>query len=432
MLDRRNLLKVALAAPAGAAVAWPAHASTPAPAPTPTRPSVPTVVGRGDAPAALAKFDHVMKSFMLRRAITAGQLAIARKGKLVFARGYTGTTPWSSAPPVTPTSVFRIASAGKHITAAAILRLEQEGRLKLSDPITKHLALTPMPGKTADPRLAKVTLWRLMQHLAGWDRAVSGDPLWNDHTIARTLGTSLPIDHDDIMRFMTGRPLDFDPGTKMVYCNYGYMLLGRVIEKVSGLSYEDYVTRTFLRPLKITRMRLGGSLRSEALPGEVAYTSKLTNKSVVDNSGAVVPYPYGGFNMPNQDANGGWVASAVDLVRFERIFDLPTTTNLLSSTAISRAFAKPETGVPSNGAWYGGGWYVRTKNGGLNTWHTGSMPGTFTLVVRRYDGVTFAAFFNRRQEAGDPGFDEIDPLLYDTVSAVKTWPNIDLSAKYFR
>ena len=164
---------------------------------------------------------------------------------------------------------------------------------------------------------------RLMQHLGGWDRDVSKDQLWLDHTISAALDVPLPIGHDDIIRYATARPLDHAPGTKMVYSNYGYLLLGRIIEKVSGQPYETYIKTKLLQPLGITRMRLGESLRSEAATGEVRYESQYTNKTVLDTSGTTVPYPYGGFNMPNQDANGGWLASAVDLVRWTLAFDRP-------------------------------------------------------------------------------------------------------------
>ncbi|NUP33575.1 MAG: beta-lactamase family protein, partial [Streptomycetaceae bacterium] len=281
----------------------------------------------------------------------------------------------------------------------------------------------------ADPRLAKVTVWRLLQHTGGWDRNVSKDPLWLDQTIAAALDLDFPISHADIIKYTTGKKLDFDPGTKMSYSNYGYMLLGRIIEKVSGQSYESYVKSKLLAPRGITRMRLGKSLRSEMPNSEVTYTSKFTNKIVVNNTGTTVPYPYGGFNMPNQDANGGWLASAVDLVRWAGVFDAPSA--VLNATSISRAFTKPEIGVSGDGYWYGAGWYVRNAGSGINTWHNGSMPGTFTFLVRNSLGVTWCVTFNRREEEGSPDFDTIDKLLWQAHDAVKTWPTTDLTPKYF-
>ncbi|MER6511024.1 serine hydrolase domain-containing protein [Nonomuraea sp. NPDC001636] len=418
LLSRRNLLKTgAIAVPA--AILAPATAAQAARA---ARPELPGVEMSGVAPASLAGFDNLVKKFVLDRQITAAQLAIMKSGKIVLARGYRYNDFSRALPAVSPTSLFRIASLSKNITSAAIMRLVQDGKLSLSAKVTQLLGLTPL-----DERMGQVTVLRLMQHLGGWDRGVSKDQLWLDHTISAALDVPLPISHADIVKYATARRLDFDPGSKMVYSNYGYLLLGRVIEKVSGMSYESYVKTKLLQPLGITRMRLGRSLRSEAAPGEVAYESQYTNKSVVDASGTVVPYQYGGFNMPNQDANGGWLASAVDLVRWTLAFDRPGT--VLSSASIAKLVAKPEIGVNQYGSWYGGGWWVRQVTGHLNTWHDGSMPGTYSYLARLQNGFSYAVVFNRREETGSLDFDTLDDDMNKVT--VSSWPTTDLTSRYF-
>ena len=384
----------------------------------------------GVVPAGLKGFDDMMKKFVTEREISCAQLAVARKGKILLARGYgrysvrdVQNRPLLAL--VQPTSLFRVASLSKHITSAAIMRLVQDGKLSLSAPVTTLLGLSA----AADPRLAEVTVLRLMQHLGGWDTGVSQDRLWMDHTISAALGVPLPIGHADIIRYSTARPLDFDPGSKMVYSNYGYALLGRIIEKVSGTSYESYVKQKLLAPAGITRMRLGRSLRPGSPTSEVTYSSKLTNKSVVDGSGTVVPYPYGGFNMPNQDANGGWIASAVDMVKFAMVFDAAGP--ILNAASIAKLFAKPEIGAATGARWYGGGWWVRTSGSGINTWHSGSMPGTFTFLARLNGGISYCATFNRRAEQGEADFGAIDPLLGQAAREVTSWPTADLTSKYF-
>ncbi|MFC4122122.1 serine hydrolase domain-containing protein [Nonomuraea zeae] len=414
MLSRRSLLRAgAIAVPAAVLPATrPAHAAAP----------LPVVQTAGTAPATLAGFDNVVKTFVKDRKITAAQLAIMKSGKIVLARAYRYNDYSRALPTVSPTSLFRIASLSKNITSAAIMRLVQDGKLSLSAKVTQLLGLTP-----ADPRMEQVTVLRLMQHLGGWDSTASKDPLWLDHTISAALGIPLPIGHADIIKYATARKLDFDPGTKMVYSNYGYLLLGRIIERVSGTSYESYVKTKLLAPLGITRMRIGKSLKSEAVTGEISYESQYTNKTVMDTSGTVVPYPYGGFNMPNQDANGGWLASAVDLVRWTLAFDKPGT--VLSSASIAKLIAKPEIGVNEYGSWYGGGWWVRQVTGHVNTWHNGSMPGTFTYLARLQNGFSYAVTFNRREETGSLDYDTIDDDM-NKVS-VSSWPTTDLTSKYF-
>ncbi|MEU6714301.1 serine hydrolase domain-containing protein [Nonomuraea sp. NPDC046802] len=373
----------------------------------------------GTPVSALKGFDSAMTTFMTERGITNGQLAVARGGKLMLARGYTN----GGSVTTQPTSLFRIASVSKHITATAIMRLAQEGKLSLGAKVASLLGLPT----TADPRLADVTIWRLLQHTGGWDR--DDDPMFKDATISKALSDPLPVSQESIITYVTGRKLDFAPGSSVGYSNFGYMLLGQVIEKISGMPYATYVHSKLLSPLGIDRMRLGQTLTRA--DDEVTYDSSTTGTNVMDTSGSTVKYPYGAFNLENMAANGGWIASAVDLVRFELIFDKPSV-GILDATSIGRMFAVPETGVNAGGWYYGAGWQVRPLSGGKrNTWHTGSLPGNYSIVVRRYDGITFAALFNRRQEGSAPSFSSIDPLLYQAASAVTLWPIADRFSTYF-
>ncbi|MBF8187576.1 beta-lactamase family protein [Nonomuraea sp. K274] len=366
-----------------------------------------TVQTAGVAPAALVGFDNVLKTYIVERGISCAQLAITKNGKLVLARAYRYSDD-PSVPKFTPTSLFRIASLSKHITAVAIMRLAQDGKLSLGTSVATLLGLST----TADARLANVTVWRLLQHTGGWDRDISGDYLYNmDHTISRSLGVSLPITRDHIIQYACGRPLDFAPGSMYAYSNYGYMLLGMIVEKASGMAYESYVQQKILAPVGITRLRLGRTLKAQAAPGEVVYESAQTSKTVTDASGTIVPAPYGGFSMENRGPGGGWLASAVDLVRFARILDAPGT--VLNATSIGRMVAKPEIGVTESGSWYGAGLWVRQVTGHLNTWHSGGLPGTYTYTARLQNGFTYAALFNRNQESGSLDFDVLSPRLAD-------------------
>ncbi|QNE22819.1 beta-lactamase family protein [Kribbella qitaiheensis] len=384
-----------------------------------------TWLATGTAVPALAGFDNQLKTFMQARGITGGQVAVTYKGRLVLARGYST----SSTLTVQPTSLFRVASLTKSFTSAAILKLVQDGKLSLSTPVTSILTFTPPTGQTVDPRLKTVTIKRLLQHLGGWDRELSGDPTGMDATISKALGVPMELRHADVIKFMAGRKLDNAPGTKVAYSNYGFLLAGRVIEKVSGLPYATYVQQKLLTPLKITRMQQGYTIAKHA--GEVPYESQYTAKTVLDNSGTVVPAPYGSFSMRIHDANGGWIASAPDLVRWAKMFDAPST--VLNSTSLSSVWAKPETGLQPDGWYYGLGWQVRPTTGGTgrNTWHTGSLPGTFTLLVRTYNGMSWAALFNRRDDASGKSYGDIDQAMWTAANSVTKWPTNDLFPQYF-
>ncbi|HWD79110.1 MAG TPA: serine hydrolase domain-containing protein [Kribbella sp.] len=419
-LSRRNLGKLAVATGATAAVGTGAGYLIGRPAD-----AAATWTATGTAVPALAGFDNQMKAFMQARGITGGQVAVTYKGRLVLARGYSTSTALT----VQPTSLFRIASLSKSITAAAIVKLVQDGKVSLSTPVANIIDIVPATGLTRDARWSKITLWKVLQHLGGWDRDVSGDPEWKDATISRTLGVPMELHTSDVIKYVAGQKLDFDPGTKYAYSNFGYTLAGRVIEKVSGLSYESYVKQKLLAPLKINRMALGYSIAKHS--GETSYESQYSGPTVLDMTGKTVPAPYGTFSMRIQDANGGWIASAPDLVRWAKMFDAPSS--VLNSTSLGHVWAKPSIGVNADGWYYGLGWQIRPVTGGTgrNTWHTGSMPGTYTLLVRTYNGMSWAALFNRRDDASGKSYGDIDAALWTAANGVKSWPTHDLFPQYF-
>ncbi|MEU5884083.1 serine hydrolase [Spirillospora sp. NPDC047279] len=383
----------------------------------------------GTAGAGLGGFDTAIKKLMQDRNIPAGALAVMRGGKLLLARGYTWSDDTSLS--ARPTSLFRLGSLSKAVTATAIMRLVQDGRLSLSTPVTSLLDLTPPSGQTADPRLADITVKRLLQHLGGWDRDITPDPTYQDRLIASTLGVSLPVSKADMVKYGAGLKLNHAPGSAYAYSNYGYLLLGQIIEKVSGLSYATYVQQKVFAPLGITRARPGKSLKADKAPGEVPYFSQYTGKSVFDAAGTTVPSPYGSFNVENRTAMGGWLASAVDYVRFTKIFDLGTT--VLTQASVAQMFAKPETGLNASGYYYGFGWNVRDVTGGKNTWHDGSLSGTTTIVTRRYDGVTWAVLFDQRDDPSGLTYTyaDISAPLHTVANNLKTWPTTDLFPNYF-
>jgi CubicO group peptidase (beta-lactamase class C family) len=393
----------------------------------PANAALPIWATSGTAVASLSGFDETMKNFMLARHISAGQLAVTYQGRLVLARGYGNNSPQA----IRPTTLFRVASLSKSLTAAAIVRLAQDGKLSLGDPITKFLDLIPPAGQTVDPRLSQVTLWRLLQHTGGWDKDLTNfDPVFRDKVIADALGVPMELTHADVIRFMSGQPLLHDPGSTVSYSNYGYLLAGRIIEKVTGLPYETYVQQALLAPRGITRMATGFTTTPQS--GEVHYASQYTGPTVLDDSGTVVNAPYGTFSLRIHDANGGWLASAVDLARWAATFDSGNT--VLNSTSINRVFAVPSpTGVNADGWYYGLGWAVRPVSGGTgrNTWHTGSFPGTYSIMVRTYEGMSWAAVFNRRDDSSGLSYADIDPALWAAARAVTSWPTHNLWSTYF-
>ncbi len=383
----------------------------------------------------LSSFDNTMKTFMTSRNISGGALAVTYNSRLVLARGYTYTDDPQDITTVQPTSLFRIASISKPITAAAIMRLVQEGRLKLSDKLTSILTLKPPAGQTADSRLANITVLNLLQHLGGYD-SVKANLEGEDIQIAKSLNLSLPISKYDIMTYMTGQPLQNIPGTAYAYSNYGYLLLGRIIEKITGQSYEDYVRQQILLPLGISQMRIGRSFSEFRQYNEVIYHSDYTKISVFDNSSRIVPAQYGGRNLENGDSIGGWLASAIDLARFASMFDNSFANPVLNKNSVTTMFALPENMNPAQyklGDWYYAcGWNVRDYgNNYVNTWHAGGLEGTYALMVRFASGIiNYTVLFNHDDLSGQSNYGDIDTMLKDAFNALSAWPQHDLFSEY--
>ena len=122
-----------------------------------------------------------------------------------------------------------------------------------------------------DARLRDITILQLLQHTAGFDRGVSFDPMFQYSRISQAMNVDSPPKHRAIIEFMLEQPLDFDPGSKYAYSNFGYCVLGRVIEKVTGQTYEQYVQEQVLNPVGVTAMRIGLSLPEDRAENEVLY-----------------------------------------------------------------------------------------------------------------------------------------------------------------
>jgi CubicO group peptidase (beta-lactamase class C family) len=389
----------------------------------------------GHADLRLAAFDRSMTQFIQDHELPGACLAIARRGRLIYQRGY-GYADADTKESMQPNALFRIASISKPLTAVAVLQMVERGRLKLEDSVFEVLRLRqPKEDKRRfDSRWKQVTILHLLQHRGGWDRDKSFDPMFRSPQIVEELHIEPPARPNDIIRYMLRRPLDFDPGSKEVYSNFGYCLLGRVIAKVSGTTYEDYVRKEVLAPLGIRRMRLGATLPENRARDEVKYhvPKKAMGTAVVGSHlGEQVPSPYGAWCLESMDAHGGWLASAADLVRFVSAFDDPAHCKILKSKSIDLMLKRPPgaAGYKPNGepraAYYACGWMVRPvgDEGHCNIWHSGSLPGTSTLLVHRHDGLAWAVLFNSRHSAKkqEPA-SAIDSLLHQAADAVTNWP----------
>jgi CubicO group peptidase (beta-lactamase class C family) len=347
----------------------------------------------------LAAIDRVAQTAMTNLGLPALSLAIAKDGRLVFAKAY-GLADQAAGTPADTSSLFRVASVSKPITSVAIQLLVEQGALGLDDRVFGpggHLGTlygtqwnaSPLPASYQ--ALQQVTIRHLLTHTAGGWQNDGSDPMFTHPAMTQAELITWTLDN---------RPLANAPGTRHAYSNFGYCVLGRVIEAVTGQGYADWVRANLLGPVGAGEMTIAGDTLASRLANEVVYYSSTEN-------------PYG-MQVARMDAHGGWLATPTDLVRLAvRVDGFATKPDVLSGPTIA---AMTTPWAPGEG--YAMGWAV---NGLNNWWHDGSLPGTRSMLVRTSGGFTWAAMTNTR----DNGVD-LDALMWDVVNAVTAWPSYDL------
>jgi N-acyl-D-amino-acid deacylase len=380
---------------------------------------------------AFQPIDFMFRTFVSSNEVPGGALAIAKSGQLKYA-AYLGFADKKSSLPIGHRSLFRIASLSKPITAVAILKSIESGRLSLDDKIHSLLAL----GKPSDLRWREITIRHLLQHTGGWDREGTLDPMFANRQVSEFTGRTLPISHQDLIRYMLARPLDFEPGSRYAYSNFGYCLLGRILERISEESYEEHVRKQVLGPIDCMESRIGKSVLNELADNEVHYYDGEEKRPGVLGSAESVVRVYGSWDQQLLDAHGGWISTAIEMTRFASC--LPIRNCRPSVLLAPESIHTMDQPLPkeidlgedevSKDVRYGMGWSIRTlRNGSINAWHTGDLPGTSTIMVRRHDDFAWTALFNARTNpAGKRLAQLIDPLIHRAVDEVRLWPKHDL------
>jgi uncharacterized protein (TIGR03437 family) len=383
---------------------------------------------------ALAPFDQLMTTLLSTYNIPGGSIAVTKDGRLLLARGY-GFADQQNQVPVQPDSLFRIASLSKLITSVTVMHLVEQGKLTLDQPAFALLPdLQPPAGASVDARLKIITIRHLLTHTGGWDDSIAPDPMFYSPQIVKALGCPAPASTENIIRYMMGQPLQFNPGARYAYSNFGYAVLGRIIERVTGMSYEQYVRLNVLAPMGISRMRIGQTLPRGRLPDEVNYYSAGNTPSIFPDYPGSVPWGYGGWYMEAMDSHGGWLASAVDYAKFVNAIDGRRGTRFLSPASVAAMTARPSASDwIGASAWYGFGLMVRPAGSDANWWHSGALDGTATYQVRTSDGYSWVVFLNYRPgtaKAQDSLYNDIDAGLWNAISKVSTVPSGDRFSSY--
>lgn len=351
----------------------------------------PTTTARpvtGEYVEALHAFDETVLSFMNQERIPGGVLAVGRDGDLLLERGY-GYRDADREEPMTPDTLCRIASLSKAFTRAAIHRLLEETDLSSRDRVFDHLDLDPLPEETYNDDLDAITVGHLLDHQGGWDREEAADPLFTQLDIALERGWDEPPDRTQLIRHMLSEPLQFSPGAGRAYSNFGYLVLGELVESLTAGSYQSYLETSFLEPNGIDDVRLGRSLPADRPDRETWYFDSRTCRNVVEMRPLeLVRCPDGGFHHEVTGPAGGHVVTAGAFLRFMQSYWLS---------------GRPRTDDPQT--------FI----------YNGTLPGTFSQAIQR-GPVDLVLIFNQR--GYNPNYAELSLRqdLLETIARIPEWP----------
>jgi len=366
--------------------------------------------------------EKTINAFLKRWTIAGASIAIAKDGKLIYARGF-GYADTASKTETQPYSQFRIASISKLVTAVGIMKLQEEGKLSINDTVfgPGGILNDPYFDNPKDKRVYNITVAQLLGHEAGWSQRY-GDQMFMPLVVAQAMGVKTPVDTKTIVRYALDKRLQYAPGKGKAYSNLGYSILGLIIEKVSGMSYEDFCRETILEPLGIFDMRIAGNLPSERAPFEVTYyiPPDIALKPSIYDASEMVPPCYGGNDIRALGAAGAWIATTPDLMRLLLAVDgFGTRPDFLSDESIRFM-------TDNNNGFAPVGWKATVMGG--TWWRTGSFPGSAGMMKRQPDGLSWVVLFNSSAWNGPEIYSYISNMMNKVVSKIDPLPEYDLFA----
>jgi CubicO group peptidase (beta-lactamase class C family) len=323
-------------------------------------------------------------------------ILVARDGKILYSHGF-GMADLAHDVAITPTTKFRIGSITKQFAAAAILKLQEDGKLNVNDKLSKFFP--------DFPRGDEVTIRHLLNHTSGIKSFTSKPDFMEKVTASAT--------NDEMINSFKKDKFDFDPGTNMAYNNSGYFLLGAIIEKVSGKSFNDYLHDTFFKPLGMHDT------------GVHTSTAVLKHEATGYDYAGGKPTKAIDWDMSRAGAAGALYSTVEDLMRWnEGIF----SGKVLSEDSLKAAFTplKLDSGeepmLP-----YGYGWVINDYRGLKTISHGGGLQGWSAFLIRYVDQDTTVAVLHNAM----PGVPDLSPTEVAELAAdMFLWEKMKPRPKY--
>jgi CubicO group peptidase (beta-lactamase class C family) len=300
--------------------------------------------------AQVRQIDSFINQQMKQQGMVGLSIGIIKNGKLLMAKGY-GYANLEYNVPATENTVYKLASVSKHMVATGIMLLVQEGKLKLTDSITKFF-------KDAPASWNKVTVRHLLNHTSGFPRE---SPAFRN----------MVIQPDSVLiRAAYSTSFVFPTGTSWQYCNLGYFMLADIIRQTSGQSFPDFMkekvfTRNGLQNTQITSL-------STIIPNRAGGYVRVTRDSVVNAENNVALRPSGAF-----------LSNISDLLKWEMLMQ---NNQLLAEKTWQQMWTDTEKNGETNGdgtpVYYGYGWSISKLGNRKLVSHGGSLQGFRTIYYR--------------------------------------------------
>jgi CubicO group peptidase (beta-lactamase class C family) len=342
---------------------------------------------------------RIVADFRKQFSVPATSIAIARKGQFVYDQA-AGIADAANLTQAQRDSLFRTASLTKPITSVTIFSLIEQGKLNLNDKVFgPNGILDNGYGKPPyKPFITDITVDHLLTHTAGGWPSDSTDPMM----------LNLPWTQTKVITHTLAKvPLTNPPGTHWACSNFGYCILGRVIEQITDEPYESYVRTNILGPCGISTMKIARNRIDDRANNEVVYYGQSSED------------PYNLY-ITRMDSDDGWIASSTELVQFlNHVAGGPGIPALLKPETL-KTMTTPAPAYPAADARYARGWMV-CNNGAGNWWHSGSLPGTTSLMVRTPTGMCWAALCNTCTQPKDQINTALEQMMGNIVRTVPSW-----------
>lgn len=364
-----------------------------------TPPSPPPIVQND-----ITALDSKITSWMTTNGMPGMTIAISKNGKMVYKKAY-GKSDQEANTVATNDSRFRMASVSKLLTSVAVLKLVQGGSITMNQKVfgTGAILGTTFGTQPYSANVQAVTVSDLLHHTSGgWGNA-SNDPAFLDYA-----WTSKQVFDHTINNIAIAAP-----GSVFNYSNFNYMVLARIIEKVSGKSFEQFVKDEILTPVGATQTVVAGNSLTDRKPNEVKYYGQGTDAT----------WPYDKMNLPRSDGAMGWMGTATDLLRFANAVDSSSTRPDILSGETLKTMATTTANSSGFGFKFGCGWVIE----GPEWFWWGSLPGTFGIVYRNANGICISALSNSRVQPNPNNglYSFINVINYIAFDQTIPWQNID-------